>query len=66
MRLPIGTIKTWIRHELETSENLPWQVRDYLMDIHRNTALVDKLAAEYVLGTLRGDARRRFERLLVH
>ncbi|AMO98561.1 anti-sigma-K factor rskA family protein [Collimonas arenae] len=34
------------------------------MDIHLNTALVDKLAAEYVLGTLRGGARRRFESLL--
>lgn len=34
------------------------------MNIHLNSALVDKLAAEYVLGTLRGGARRRFERML--
>lgn len=34
------------------------------MDIQRNPVLVDKLAAEYVLGTLRGGARRRFESLL--
>ena len=34
------------------------------MDIERNPVLVDKLAAEYVLGTLRGGALRRFETLL--
>ncbi|GAC1318362.1 MAG: anti-sigma factor [Collimonas sp.] len=34
------------------------------MEIQRNPALVDKLAAEYVLGTLRGGARRRFDSLL--
>lgn len=34
------------------------------MDIERNPVLVDKLASEYVLGTLRGGARRRFESLL--
>ena len=31
----------------------------------RNHELVDRLAAEYALGTLRGRARRRFERWLV-
>ena len=30
-----------------------------------NRELVDRLAAEYVLGTLRGHARRHFERWLV-
>jgi anti-sigma-K factor RskA len=30
---------------------------------YENPALIDRLAAEHVLGTLRGPARRRFERL---
>jgi anti-sigma-K factor RskA len=34
------------------------------MNIERNQELVDKLAAEYVLGTLRGGARRRFDALM--
>ena len=33
------------------------------MNIHRNPALADQLAASYALGTLRGGARRRFEAL---
>lgn len=35
------------------------------MKIANNPALVERLAAEYVLGSLRGGARRRFETLLV-
>jgi anti-sigma-K factor RskA len=34
------------------------------MNIQHNTRLQQKLAAEYVLGTLRGGARRRFQRWL--
>ncbi len=33
------------------------------MNIHKNPALADQLAASYALGTLRGGARRRFETL---
>jgi anti-sigma-K factor RskA len=35
------------------------------MNIERNPELLDRLAAEYVLGTLRNGARRRFDTLLV-
>lgn len=34
------------------------------MNIQHNDALVEKLAAEYVLGTLKGAARRRFETMM--
>lgn len=33
------------------------------MDIHRHPELLDRLAAAYAIGTLRGGARRRFEAL---
>lgn len=33
------------------------------MDIHRHPELLDRLAAAYALGTMRGGARRRFETL---
>jgi anti-sigma-K factor RskA len=33
------------------------------MDLHRHPGLLDRLAAEYALGTLRGGARRRLESL---
>ena len=33
------------------------------MDLHRHPELLDRLAAAYALGTLRGGARRRFEAL---
>ncbi|MBL8389706.1 MAG: anti-sigma factor [Hydrogenophaga sp.] len=33
------------------------------MDIHRHPELLDRLAAAYAIGTLRGGARRRFESL---
>ena len=33
------------------------------MNISRNPELLDRLAASYALGTLRGGARRRFETL---
>ena len=33
------------------------------MDIHRHPERLDRLAAAYALGTLRGGARRRFEAL---
>jgi len=36
------------------------------MDLHRHAGLVDRLAAEYTLGVLRGGSRRRFERLSQH
>ena len=33
------------------------------MDLHRHPGLIDRLAAEYALGVLRGAPRRRFERI---
>nr|CCA84684.1 conserved hypothetical protein [Ralstonia syzygii R24] len=37
-----------------------------MMDPRRHPDLVDKLAAEYAVGTLRAGARRRFEQLIRH
>jgi anti-sigma-K factor RskA len=36
------------------------------MDLHRHAGLVDQLAAEYTLGVLRGNSRRRFEHIAQH
>lgn len=36
------------------------------MDLRRHPDLVNKLAAEYMVGTLRVGARHRFEQILRH
>ncbi|MGF2529302.1 anti-sigma factor, partial [Ralstonia pseudosolanacearum] len=36
------------------------------MDPRRQPDLIDRLAAEYAVGTLRAGARRRFEQLIRH
>ena len=58
MKVPLGTVKSWIRRGLEKLKSLPGRS---VMDLHRHAGLVDQLAAEYTLGVMRGRSRRRFE-----